>query len=116
VFGFRGEYGECAREGAGWIDVKVRQPDVYACYSRVSGMARITINMLDSRLTAVVPDPPSPSSYPLGRFTPFDLADTMVDFCLLSRYANVSRMSLCARFMTKVNDYELDIFIESRSF
>lgn len=41
----------------GWIGVKVRQPDVYACYSRVSGMARITINMLDSRLTAVVPVP-----------------------------------------------------------
>lgn len=58
------EGGARERGCRGWIGVKVRQPDVYACYSRVSaGMARITINMLDSRLTAVVPVPfpPSPS-------------------------------------------------------
>lgn len=62
-------------EGAGWIGVKVRQPDVYACYSRVSvRMAQITINMLDSRLTAVVPvpfpSPPPPSSPSGGKIYP----------------------------------------------
>lgn len=46
----------CAR--GCWMDRRQSEaPDVYACYSRVSGMARITINMLDSRLTAVVPVP-----------------------------------------------------------
>lgn len=42
------------RRVTGWIGVKVREADVYACYSWVNGMARITINTIDSRLTATV--------------------------------------------------------------
>lgn len=38
------------RRVTGWIGVKVREADVYACYSWVNGMARITINTIDSRL------------------------------------------------------------------
>lgn len=61
------------------------------------GMARITINMLDSRLTAVVLVPFPPSRHPrrslLVRSIPFDLADVVVDSwpSALSqhRYANV---------------------------
>lgn len=53
-----GARGSGCRRATGWIGVKVREADVYACYSWVSGMARITINTLDSRLTAAVPHHP----------------------------------------------------------
>jgi len=88
---FWGNAEGCAREVAGRIGVKVRRrPDVYACCCRVSGMPRITINMLDSRLTTLSPLRPAPRA-PATRRTPIPV---------LRPISECERLApLCARFM-----------------